>query len=117
MPEIPSNLGGFEWAGQNFIVSNVVMEEGKYYQFTCDIEASATEPITLKLALWNGTGDADEVFYDNDVQVTGGTKLSYKKEYLPAKINGTFPVVLIVDLGRCAGSSSITISNISLKSN
>lgn len=113
---IPEGIGGWEWSGQNFIVSDVVMQAGKEYKFSCKINATATGTCTMKMALWNGTNDTGEIFYDNNVVVTAGTTLNYERT-IPTTINGSFPIVLLIDLGRSAAGSTWTVSDISIKSN
>lgn len=113
---IPEGIGGGEWSGQNFIASNVVLQSGKEYKFSCKINATATGTCTIKLAFWNGTGDTGELLYDNNVVVTAGTELKYERT-IPTITNGDFPVVLIVDLGRSAAGSTWTFSDISIMSN
>lgn len=115
---IPTGIGGIEWMGQNFIVSDVVMQSGKEYKFSCKINATATGTCTIKLALWNNSNntEADGIIYDNNVVVTAGTTLNYERS-IPATVNGNFPVVLIVDLGRSAAGSTWTFSDISIMSN
>lgn len=115
---IPTGIGGSEWMGQNFIVSNIVMQSGKEYKFSCKINATATGTCTIKLGLWNSATNKDEneILYDNSVVVTAGTTLNYERT-IPATINGSFPVVLIVDLGRSAAGSTWTVSDISIMSN
>lgn len=115
---IPAEIGGNEWMGQNFIVSNVVMQSGKEYKFSCKINATATGTCTIKLALWNNTNnsEAEGIIYDNNVVVTAGTTLNYERT-IPTTVNGSFPVLLIVDLGRSAAGSTWTVSDISLMSN
>lgn len=120
---IPEGIGGAEWMGQNFLLSDILMEAGKKYKFSCTVNTTVAGTCTVKLGLWDpsangGTGgDTNMIFYDNAVAVTAGTPLSFEKEALNPQINGDFRVVLIIDLGRSAAGSTWTFSDISLKSN
>lgn len=92
------------------------MQSNKEYKFSCKINATATGTCTVRMALWDGAGEADLIFNDDNVAVTAGTTLNYERA-IPATVNGSFPVVLIIDLGRTAAGSTWTFSDISLMSN
>ena len=111
----------WEWADQNFILTNIVPESGKHYDFSCKITSNHTgeSSCTLKLATWNGTSDEGEYFYKGGANLLvwqAGETCNVSVEgmsYIAA--NGTNPFLLIVDLGYNAAGITVTVSDISLQ--
>ena len=114
---IPAEMGHEEWKGQNFIATDIVMDGGKQYKFSTTITTDVSGTATIKIALWNGSADSGQVFYDNNVNVVAGTPLHYEKSGVAGVVDGDKTVVLIIDLGRTANGSTWTFSDISLMSN
>ena len=111
----------FEWADQNFILTNIVPESGKYYDFSCKITSNHTgeSSCTLKLATWNGTSDEGQYFYKGGdsllVWQAGETCNVFVEGMSYIAAHGTNPLVLLIDLGYNAAGITITVSDISLK--
>ena len=115
---IPAGMGNAEWYGQNFIVTDIIPQASKKYDFSCKINATAGATITLKMASWLASDSKDvdpTFFYRNDVAVAAATETTFSVPGFSGADSAGKPIVLIIDLGRSPVGSTWTFSDISLK--
>ena len=109
---VPEGIGGSEWMGQVKLVAPIPADPEKEYAFFATIESSDDCTATVKVA--DANADADHAFfYDNAVQLSGSTPLSYKNE--PIKPDQAYESVMVIfDFGRTPAGAEITVTDIKL---
>jgi len=109
---IPEGVGGSEWMAQTKMQTGIATSNEKTYAFSVDLLADEDMTITIKLTgNPEGEGDPHSFFYDGQVQLTAGEKLTYIKKDLTQK-ESCDDLMLIFDFGRSPIGSTIEASNI-----
>ena len=111
---IPEGIGGNEWQGQTVFHTDIPMSASKTYDFCVTVEADQDIPaMTFKLA-WEGNDNDHEAFYVNDFTVKAGEPATFKTESVVPDVDYD-KVVLFVDLGRCTGGTTVTLTKICMQ--
>lgn len=111
---IPEGIGGNEWQGQTVFHTDIPMSASKTYDFCVTVEADQDIPaMTFKLA-WEGNDNDHEAFYVNDFTVKAGEPATFKMESVVPDVDYD-KVVLFVDLGRCTGGTTVTLTKICMQ--
>ena len=109
---IPAGLGGDEWMGQNKLRTGIATSSEKTYAFSVELEADEDMTVTLKLTGFpEGDNDPHAFFYDGQVKLTAGQKLTYVKRDLTQK-ESCDNLMLVIDLGRSPAGASFTADGI-----
>lgn len=111
---LPQGLGGSEWMGQNYIVLKGIgaPDAGTECSFSCLLtsESGASSVATVKLSQNGDDGNADkEILYDSNVGF--GSQFIARDLRIPSGFDDD--MVCILDLGRCTGGDTVTMSNVS----
>lgn len=111
---IPQGIGGSEWMGQNFFTLAGIgaPPAGTECEFSCLLTSASGESTvaTLKLSeLGDDNNGNKEILYNSDVPV-GST---YCARNLRVPVDFSNDLVCILDLGRCQGGDTITMSEVS----
>lgn len=112
--KLPEQLGGDEWMGQNFIVLSGIgaPPAGSECSFSCLLTSESGESTvaTVKLSQFGDDTNADkEILYDSNVPF--GAQYIARGLSLPSEFSDD--MVCILDLGRCKGGDTVTLSNVS----
>ena len=111
---IPEGIGGNEWQGQTVFHTDIPMSASKTYDFCVTVEADQDIPaMTFKLA-WEGNDNDHAAFYVNDFTVEAGEPATFKMESVVPDVDYD-KVVLFVDLGRCTGGTTVTLTKICMQ--
>jgi len=109
---IPSGLGNEEWMGQNKIRTGIASSSDKTYAFSVELEADEDMTVTLKLTGYpEGDSDSHAFFYDGQVKLTAGQKLTYVKRDLVQQ-ESCENLMLVIDLGRSPAGATFTADGI-----
>lgn len=111
---LPQGLGGSEWMGQNYIVLKGIgaPDAGTECSFSCLLtsESGASSVATIKLSQIGDDTNADkEILYDSNVGF--GSQFIARDLRIPSGFDDD--MVCILDLGRCTGGDTVTMSNVS----
>ena len=109
---VPDGVGGSEWMGQTKLKSHIASSADKEYDFSVTLLADEDMTVTIKLTNDpEGADDVNAFFYDNQVHLTAGEPLVYRKSHIRQAESGD-NVMLILDFGRSPVGSSIEASSI-----
>jgi len=111
---IPEGIGGSEWMGQTAFHTDIPMSAAKTYDFCVTVESDQDIPaMTFKLA-WEGNDNDHSAIYVNDFAVDGGEPTTFKMEAVAPDVDYD-KALLIIDLGRCAAGSTVSLTKICLQ--
>ena len=111
---IPEGIGGSEWMGQTAFHTDIPMSATKTYDFCVTVESDQDIPaMTFKLA-WEGNDNDHSAIYVNDFAVDGGEPTTFKVEAVAPDVDYD-KALLIIDLGRCAAGSTVSLTKICLQ--
>ena len=110
---VPEEIGGYEWMGQNWIYNPYNPSSDKKYHLQFNLFSNNYDGSYCTVKLMNSEDNYDtQMLYKNDLMIPYGSGyhiLTSLKSY--TYDNG---LVFLLDLGRCAGGESVTLSDIKL---
>lgn len=111
---LTEGMGASQWQGQMAIMTDIVMEAGKKYDFQVKIYSEVSQPsVTIKLCNGKeGAGDAP-FFFDPRVSVVEYEEFTYLNWGFDGDV--CEPVKLVLDFGGCVAGSTVELKDFVLQ--